>query len=575
MHDLVLRGGTIIDGTGGARFTGDVAIDNGVITLVGTVPGKGKKEIDATGLLVTPGFVDVHTHYDAQVSWDALISPSCWHGVTTVVMGNCGVGFAPARPEQRDALIALMEGVEDIPGAVLTEGMKWEWESFAEYLNAIERKPHALDIGAQLPHAALRVYVMGERAIQREAATDADIKEMGRLAAEAMHAGAIGFSSSRSLNHRSRDGDIIPSYGAERKELVGIAKAMGETGKGVFEMISDFTDMDAEFSILRDMAEQSQLPMSISLIQFDQRPDGWRELLDRIEGAANDGLQMKGQVAARPICLLLGLQATMNPFSNHPTYRTIAGLPLNERVARMRDPQFRAQILSEKPKGNPLLTGIFYSMHKIFPLGDPPDYEPPVEKSVKALAQARGVSPEELVYDMILEDDGKALLYAPLANYTANNLDVSREMILSPHTAFGLGDGGAHCSVICDASFPTTHLIHWGRDRTRGEKLPLEYLVKRQTQDTAKLVGFLDRGVIAPGMKADLNVIDFDNLTLGAPHIVFDLPAGGQRLIQKASGYKYTIVSGEVTFVDGESTGALPGRLLRGSQPAPLLKAAQ
>ncbi len=575
MHDLVIRGGTIIDGSGGARFKGDVAVDNGIITAVGQVPGKGKKEIDATGLLVTPGFVDVHTHYDAQVSWDALISPSCWHGVTTVVMGNCGVGFAPARPEQHDALIALMEGVEDIPGAVLTEGMKWEWETFAEYLDAIERKPHALDIGAQLPHAALRVYVMGERAIQREAATDADIKEMGRLAAEAMHAGAIGFSSSRSLNHRSRDGDIIPSYGAERKELVGIARAMGETGKGVFEMISDFTDMDAEFSILRDMAEQSQLPMSISLIQFDQRPDGWRELLDRIEGAANDGLRMKGQVAARPICLLLGLQATMNPFSNHPTYRTIADLPLSARVAKMRDLEFRAQILSEKPKGNPLLTGIFYSMHKIFPLGDPPDYEPPVEKSVKALAQAQGVSPEELVYDMILEDDGKALLYAPLANYTANNLDVSREMILSPHTAFGLGDGGAHCSVICDASFPTTHLIHWGRDRTRGEKLPLEYLVKRQTQDTAKLVGFLDRGVIAPGMKADLNVIDFDNLTLGAPHIVFDLPAGGQRLIQKASGYKYTIVSGEVTFVDGQSTGALPGRLLRGSQPAPVLKAAE
>ncbi|MCK9991809.1 MAG: hypothetical protein Dbin4_00329 [Alphaproteobacteria bacterium] len=575
MHDLVIRGGTIIDGSGGARFTGDVAIDNGVITAVGTVSGKGKKEIDAKGLLVTPGFVDVHTHYDAQVSWDALISPSCWHGVTTVVMGNCGVGFAPARPEQRDALIALMEGVEDIPGAVLTEGMKWEWESFAEYLNAIESKPHALDIGAQLPHAALRVYVMGERAIQREPASDADIAEMGRLAAEAMQAGAIGFSSSRSLNHRSRDGDVIPSYGAERKELLGIAKAMGDTGKGVFEMISDFTDMDAEFSILRDMAEVSKLPMSISLIQFDQKPDGWRELLNRIEGAANDGLRMKGQVAARPICLLLGLQATMNPFSNHATYRTIADLPLNERVARMRDPQFRAQILSEKPKGNPLLTGIFYSMHKIFPLGDPPDYEPPVENSVKALAEARGVSPEELVYDMILENDGKALLYAPLANYTANNLDVSREMILSPHTAFGLGDGGAHCSVICDASFPTTHLIHWGRDRTRGEKLPLEYLVKRQTQDTARLVGFLDRGVIAPGMKADLNVIDFDNLTLGAPHIVFDLPAGGQRLIQKASGYKFTIVSGEVTFKDGESTGALPGRLLRGRQDAPVLKAAQ
>ncbi len=575
MHDLVIRGGTIIDGNGGARFTGDVAVDNGTITAVGAVPGKGKKEIDAKGLLVTPGFVDVHTHYDAQVSWDALISPSCWHGVTTIVMGNCGVGFAPVRPEHQDALIALMEGVEDIPGAVLTEGMKWEWESFAEYLNAIEAKPHALDIGAQLPHAALRVYVMGDRAIRREAATDADITEMGRLAAEAMHDGAIGFSSSRSLAHRSRDGDIIPSYGAERKELVGIAKAMGEGGKGVFEMISDFTDMDAEFSILRDMAEQSKLPMSISLIQFDQRPDGWRDLLNLITGAANDGLPMKGQVAARPICLLLGLQATLNPFSTHPSYRKIADLPLEERVAKMRDPEIRRQILSEAPRGNAMVTSVFRSMHKIFPLGNPPDYEPPIEKSIKAMAEARGIDPSEMAYDLMLERDGEELLYAPLANYSANNIDVVREMILSPHTAFGLGDGGAHCSVICDASFPTTHLIHWGRDRTRGEKLPLEYLVKRQTQDTARLVGFLDRGVLAPGMKADINIIDFDNLTLEAPHIVFDLPAGGKRLIQKAEGYKYTIVSGQVTFKDGESTGALPGRLLRGRQPAPAMRAAE
>ncbi|MEQ1889701.1 MAG: amidohydrolase family protein [Alphaproteobacteria bacterium] len=575
MHDLVIRGGTIIDGTGAGRFTGDVAVDNGIITAVGTVSSKGKKEIDAAGLLVTPGFVDIHTHYDAQVSWDTLLSPSCWHGVTTVVMGNCGVGFAPARPEQRDALIALMEGVEDIPGAVLIEGMKWEWESFGEYLTAIENKPHAMDIGAQLPHAALRVFVMGDRAIRREAATEADIAEMGRLAAEAMHAGAIGFSSSRSLNHRSRDGDIIPSYGAERREMVGIAKAMGETGKGVFEMISDFDDMDAEFSILRDMAETSQLPMSISLIQFDHRPDGWRQLLDRIAGAANDGLRMKGQVAARPICLLLGLQATLNPFSSHPGYKAIAHLPLSERVAKMREPAVRAQILSEKASGNPMLTNMFRSMHKIFPLGNPPDYEPPVEKSIMALAKARGVTAEELAYDMLLERDGEELLYAPLANYTANNLDVSREMILSEHTAFGLGDGGAHCNILCDASFPTTHLTHWARDRTRGEKLPLEYLVKRQTQDTARMVGFLDRGVIAPGMKADFNVIDFDNLQAGVPHIVFDLPAGGKRLIQKATGYKYTIVSGEVTFVDGESTGALPGRILRGRQAAPVLKAAE
>ena len=575
MHDLVIRGGAIIDGSGRERYTGDVAIDDGVITAVGIVSGKGKQEIDAKGLLVTPGFVDVHTHYDAQVTWDKLVSPSCWHGVTTVVMGNCGVGFAPVRPNQRDDLIALMEGVEDIPGAVLSEGMKWEWESFSEYLDAIESKPHAIDIGAQMAHAALRVYVMGQRAIDREAATDADIAEMGRLAAEAMQAGAVGFSSSRSLAHRSKDGGIIPTYGAERKELLGIATEMGKSGKGVFEMISDFTDMDAEFSILRDMAEQSRLPMSISLIQFDQRPDGWRKLLGLIADAEKDGLQMKGQVSARPICLLMGLQASMNPFSSHPSYREIADLPLEQRVAKMREPAFRAQLLSEKPTGNTVVPGMFSATHKMYPLGDPPDYEPSPEKSVKALAEARGVTPEELIYDLLLHNDGKELLYLPLANYTSNDLSAVREMILSPHTAFGLGDGGAHVGFLCDATFTTSHLIHWGRDRTRGEKLPLEYLVKRQTRDTAKLVGFLDRGLIAKGMKADINIIDFDNMKLGAPHIVFDLPAGGKRLIQKASGYKYTIVSGQVTFIDGQSTGAMPGRLVRGSQPAPALNAAE
>ncbi len=575
MHDLVIRGGTIVDGTGGNRFTGDVAIDNGTITAVGTVAGKGKKEIDAAGLLVTPGFVDVHTHYDAQVSWDKLVSPSCWHGVTTVVMGNCAVGFAPTRPEMHQQMIELMEGVEDIPGAALAEGIDFAWESFPEYMDAIDRIPHAVDIGAQLPHAALRVYVMGDRAVRREPATLADIKEMGRLAREAMAAGAIGFSSSRTILHKSIKGEIIPSYGAEYEELVGIAMAMGEGGKGVFEMISDLKDVDAEFNIFHDMVAKSGLPMSISMAEAESKPEAWRKLYAKLEGANKEGLSFRAQVAPRPIGLLMGLQASFHPFSSTPGYREIAALPLPERVQAMRDPARRARIIAENPDSKNMAVGLLYTLNRVYQLGNPPEYEPLPETSVKARADAMGINPRELAYDLLLEDEGRALLYVPIANYAFGNLDTVREMLLSTYTAPGLGDGGAHCGAICDASFPTYMLTHWARDRSRGEQLPLEFLVKRQTRDTAELAGFLDRGLLKPGMKADVNVIDFDRLTLQPPHIVHDLPTGARRLVQKAEGYKYTIVSGKVTFEDGESTGEFPGRLVRGQQPAPALRAAE
>jgi N-acyl-D-aspartate/D-glutamate deacylase len=575
MHDLVIRGGTIIDGTGGARFKGDVAIDKGTITAVGTVPGKGKKEIDATGLLVTPGFVDVHTHYDAQVSWDRLVSPSCWHGVTTVVMGNCAVGFAPTRPDMHQQMIELMEGVEDIPGAALAEGIDFAWESFPEYMDAVDRIPHAVDIGAQLPHAALRVYVMGDRAVRREPATLADITEMGRLAREAMAAGAIGFSSSRTILHKSIKGEIIPSYGADYAELVGIAKAMGEGGKGVFEMISDLKDVDAEFDIFHDMVAQSGLPMSISMAEAESKPQAWRKLYAKIEGARDEGLHFRAQVAPRPIGLLMGLQASFHPFSSTPSYREIAALPLAERVQAMRDPARRAKIIAENPDSKNMAVGLLYTLNRVYQLGDPPEYEPLPENSIMGRAEAMGINPRELAYDLLLEDEGRALLYVPIANYAFGNLDTVREMLLSDYTTPGLGDGGAHCGAICDASFPTYMLTHWARDRNRGEQLPLEFLVKRQTRDTAELAGFLDRGLLRPGMKADVNVIDFDRLGLRPPEIVHDLPTGARRLVQKATGYAYTIVSGKVTFENGESTGEFPGRLVRGQQPAPALRAAE
>jgi N-acyl-D-aspartate/D-glutamate deacylase len=568
MHDCVIRSGTIIDGTGSPRRCGDVAIDDGRISAVGEVSEQGRREIDASDLLVTPGWVDVHTHYDGQATWDSLLSPSCWHGVTTIVMGNCGVGFAPARPDRHDWLIGLMEGVEDIPGTALAEGIDWAWESFPEYLDALERRPHALDIGAQLPHGALRAYVMKERgAIHTEVPSQAEIAQMAQLAGEAMLAGALGFTTSRTTNHRTVDGEFTPSLTAGADELLGIARGIGAAGCGVLQAVADFRDLGTEFGLLRKMAEESGRPLSISLAQSDAAPDQWLQLLDLIGEATQQGLHLKAQVPVRAIGLMMGLQASLNPFSSHPSYRSIADLPLAEKLGRMRQPEFRKQLLAEKaPEQINFMLGNY---ERMFVLGDRPDYEPGPEKSIAAEARRRGIPAAEAVYERLLENEGKALLYRPLLNYTSHDLEVSRKMLLDPNTVPGLSDAGAHCGMISDGSFPTYLLSHWGKDRTRGEKLPVEWLVKRQTADTAALVGLDDRGTLAPGMRADLNLIDFDALAIGSPEIAFDLPTGGRRLIQRASGYAKTLLAGQVTFEDGESTGSLPGQLVRGAQPGP------
>lgn len=567
--DLVIRGGTVIDGSGERPFTADVAVYRGVITEIGKVSARGRQEIDADGLLVTPGFVDIHTHYDGQVTWDSRLTPSSLHGVTTVVMGNCGVGFAPVRPDHHEMLIRLMEGVEDIPGVVLSEGLDWRWSSFPEYLDAVARVPHDIDICAQVPHGALRVFVMGERGANREPATEGEIAEMNRLMREALAAGAIGFSSSRTLNHRTSTGDPTPTLTAAEGELRGIARGLRDARAGVMEMISDFEDMDAEFSTFCRMVEDSGRPMTISVAQRDHAPENWKRLLERIESAAGRGLPMKGQVCGRPIGTLLGLQGSLHPYVACPSYREIAGKPLAERVRIMRDPEFRKRLLSEQPikSGRLAVNYVAKGYHKMFRLGDPPDYEPDPSQSIAAQASREGRKPEEMVYDILLENDGRELLYFPLLNYTEFNLDNARKMITHPNTVFGLGDGGAHVATICDASFPTYALTHWGRDR-KSDRLELPWLIKRQTRDTAAAVGLLDRGLLAPGMKADINVIDFNRLKLRRPYMVHDLPANGRRLMQKAEGYVATIVSGEIAYRDGEPTDALPGKLVRGAQKA-------
>jgi N-acyl-D-aspartate/D-glutamate deacylase len=478
-------------------------------------------------------------------------------------MGNCGVGFAPVKPTDRDLLIELMEGVEDIPGAALHEGIHWEWETFPQYLDYLSQRSFDMDIGAQLPHGALRVYVMGRRGADREAASADDIALMRALTAEAIEAGALGFSSSRTLNHRSSKGAPTHSLTAARQELLGIARGLKDAGRGVMEMISDFQDADEEFAHLTAMTRESGRPMSISLAQ-GLSPNGWRSLLGRIASASEAGLPMRAQVAPRPIGILLGLTTTLNPFVTHPAYREIAGLALAERVRAMRDPERRAAILAGSPgRGFQRLWGLMANGAKIWRLEDPPDYEPAPQDSLASRARVARVDPWEYVYDQLLQAEGRQILYTPFANYAEDNLDCCREMILHPDTVMGLGDGGAHVGTICDASFVTTLLTHWGRDRTRGERIPLPVLVKSQTADTARAVDLNDRGVLAPGMKADINVIDFERLKVRAPEIVHDLPAGGARLQQKADGYLATIVSGQVTYENGEATEALPGRLIR------------
>ena len=562
MHDLVIRGGTIVDGSGGPAREGDLAIDAGLITSASGRAGRARREIDARGHLVTPGFVDVHTHYDGQVSWDSLLAPSIYHGVTTVVMGNCGVGFAPADPKRHEWLIGLMEGVEDIPGTALAEGLSWDWESFPEYLDAIERRPHAIDFAAQLPHGALRAYVMGERGADHTTVpTPDEIARMAQLAREALEAGAVGFTTSRTINHRTKDGEPTPSLSATSDELWGIAEGLAAAGRGAFEIVCDFDDLEAEFALIREMAARSRRPMSISVAQTDKRPDEWRRTLELIERANADGVALYAQVAPRPVGVIMSLDSTLHPFVGSEAYREIASLPLAQRVARLRDAELRRRLVEENRT--------MFDLSRVFALGDPPDYEPEASQAIAARAERAGVPPIERAIDDLIENAGTGILYYPALNYVDGNSDVSREMLLHPRAVPGLGDGGAHVSFISDASYPTYLLTHWARDRKRGEKLPLEYVVKRQSRDTAELVGFLDRGLLAPGFKADLNVIDFDALAIRRPEMVYDLPAGGNRLLQRASGYRHTLVCGQVVMSDGEPTGANPGALVRGAQPAP------
>jgi N-acyl-D-aspartate/D-glutamate deacylase len=569
--DLVIRGGAVADGLGGPLIEADVAVNNGVIVQVGKVTAQGREEIDARHQVVAPGFVDIHTHYDGQAVWDQRFSPSSWHGVTTAVMGNCGVGFAPVRPQDRDRLIDLMEGVEDIPGVALQEGLDWAWESFADYLDALERKPHDIDFCAQLPHAALRVYVMGERASRLEMATAEDRARMRELTAEAMRAGAIGFSTSRSINHKSIKGTPTPTLKASEEELMAIAMGVKDAGRGVLQMITDFDgeDVDSEFQLMRRLTEASGRPLSFSLMQKHKNPRGWQRILELTRQANVDGLSMLAQVAPRGVGIMLGLQGSRNVFSECPSYQAIADLSLEERVEHLRQPAMRSALLSElaasaaTPLGQRLV-----EFTNIFRFGNPPEYDPGPEHSLAATAAREGRTPGEVAYDLMMADDGHGTLYSPFANYAERNLNACGDMIAHPDTVIGLGDGGAHVGLVCDSSFQTFMLSHWGGPNGRFE---LPWLIKRQTSDTARAVGLKDRGVVAPGMKADLNVINPDQLGMEVPHMQFDLPAGGRRLMQRANGYTATIVSGTPVYRQGVATDALPGRLVRGPQAAPAL----
>ena len=566
MYDLIIENGLIYDGKGNKPFKADIAISNKKIAKIGVIEEDCKQRIDADGKIVTPGFVDIHTHYDGQATWDPYLRPSTYHGVTTVVMGNCGVGFSPCKPDQRDWLIGLMEGVEDIPGTALHEGIDWEWESFPEYLDALEKKPFAIDVGTQIPHGAVRAYVMGERGINHEIATPEEIGEMKKIVQEAIKAGAYGVSTSRTEKHNDVNGNLTPSITADKDELVEIAKSLGEINQGVLQGISDFYDFDSEFDIFKTMSKESGRPISITVEQQDARPEWWLQLLDGIEEAQNEGVNMYGQVPPRATGILMGLTATLNPFRFHPRYMEIADLPLEDRVKIMNTSEFREKLMKEQGVSiNPLVDEIVNSFGKMFKLGEPANYEPDPKDSFESLAETSNMTAAEIAYQAMLEKDGRALIYHPLFNYQPGDLSLVEKMLKHPYTISGLGDAGAHCGAISDASFPTTLVQHWSRDRNRGERLPLETVIKMQTSETANLLGINDRGVIEVGFKADINIIDYEGLTLHEPEIVNDLPAGGRRLVQKASGYDYTIVSGEVAFIKGEATGALNGRLIRNS----------
>jgi N-acyl-D-amino-acid deacylase len=586
MYDLKVLGGTVVDGTGSERYHADIGIKDHKIVEVhrrgsedDSLPGESAETIDATGHVVAPGFVDIHTHYDGQVSWDSLLEPSSGHGVTTVVTGNCGVGFAPVRPGQEDWLIRLMEGVEDIPGTALTEGMKWGWETYPEYLDVIEKQDLAIDVGSQVAHGAIRAYAMGERGARNQPASPDDIAAMARLVQEAIEAGALGFSTSRTLGHRAMDGEPVPGTFAAENELFGLGRAMAAGGQAVFELApqgvagEDIIAPKKELEWMQRLGAEIDRPISFGLIQVDAAPELWREQMDISAAAHAAGSRLYPQIAARPFGMLFGFPGH-HAFTHRPTFRRLkAECDREELARRLADPAVKAAILAEDdlpPDPTKLFDAMYalvqYSLGRIYHLGDPPNYEPTEDRAVEKIAAERGEDPLATLYDLMLESDATAMLMLPFFNYSYGNCDAIHEMLTHPAGVMGLSDGGAHCGMICDASYPTFLLTHWGRDRYRGGKLPLEYLMRKQTHDTAQLFGLTDRGTIEIGKKADINVIDMGALRLHPPKMAYDLPAGGNRLIQNASGYAATIVSGTVTRRNGVDTGARPGRLIRGAR---------
>jgi N-acyl-D-aspartate/D-glutamate deacylase len=563
---LVIRNGTIVDGSGGDPYEADLAVEGGRISAIGKSLPKGVEEIDAHGRLVTPGFVDVHTHYAAQATGSERLSPSSWNGATPVLLGNCGVGFAPCHEDQHAMLINLMEGVEDIPEVVLSEGLPWNWHSFPDFMDAIGARSYDADVATQVPHAALRVYVMGQRGADREPATEQDRQRMAELTVEGLSAGALGFSTSRTLNHRSADGKHIPTLRAEEAELTAIARAMRRADAGWLQIVSDF--QEGEVALFRRLAKESGRPVTITLLQSNARPEGWRETMAEIDAANAEGLRITAQVRSRPTSVLLGLELSQTPFTGRPSVDRIARLPFAERMAHWRDPSFRARVLGEAFEGD-RRNRLVDRWDRTFPLGDPPDYEPTADRSIAAMAERQGRPAAEVAYDLLLEHDGKQILYLPVTNFVAGNLDVVREMIDRPNTLLGLGDGGAHVGIMCDATATSYTLTHWTRDRRRGSLFPVSWAIKRLTADNAAEIGLRDRGLLKPGLKADINIIDYDRMRLRRPEIVYDLPAGGKRLIQRTDGFDATIVSGAIVYRRGEATGALPGRLVRGARGAP------
>ena len=582
MHDLLIRGGQIVDGTGQDAFTADVAVRDGRIVEVGRVTTPARRTIDADGALVTPGFLDIHTHYDGQVSWDSDMEPSASHGVTTAVMGNCGVGFAPCRPQDRDTLIALMEGVEDIPGTALHEGIDWRWESFPDYLDALADVPRAMDIGVLAPHNPIRLHVMGERAVRREAATPDDIGAMQALLVGALKAGALGFSTADTVGHRDANGNPTYARRVAAAELFALGEAMGKAGLGVIQIFNDFYQENAgDFPTILALARRSGRPLSFTFEQDEAWPEGFLDMVLAaltLENAA--GIRLKAQVAPRAIGGLHSLEGSINPFMTRPSYRAIAHLPHAERVAAMADPALRARILSEPdipisdlvmsvtPRAAEWGKDPIRMAQRTFLMGPEPDYEQPIEQSLFGLSQASGRSGEEILYDHLLTEGGRGQVFVPVMNYVESDYEAVRRMMESPHAILGLSDGGAHVGYICDGSFPTYLLSHWTRDRSRGPRLRLEDAVRLQTTRPAEQMGLADRGRIAPGLRADLNIIDHQRLKVGRPTLHHDLPAGGTRFLQGATGYIATFVAGVAVREQDQPTGARPGRLVRGAQPA-------